>query len=186
MNDQILFNYSNSFELLFKLNISILNSILMTQLLNESNLTTETIKQIVLNNFEFLKNLINENLNNEINSNNIEIVYRNNTSEDKYSMKWHIDDKQLIKKNIQPVHSMEIIHQDEKHIYALYGNKNPKYSIILYLDSHNIDFKGGEFHFENEIILPQKGDILIFDSRLVHKVDLLTSGRRRAILIKLY
>ena len=185
MLNKVLFDYTNAFGPLFQLHQNIIDSNLMKSLLYESNLTTEKIQEIVLNNLDFLKEMINLN-NINLNTTKIEIVYRNNGPEDKYSMKWHIDDKQVMKKNIQEVYNMEIIYQNDKHIYALYGTKNPKYSIVLYLDSHNIDFQGGEFHFQNETILPQRGDVLIFDSRIVHKVDLLTSGRRRAILIKIY
>ena len=50
-----------------------------------------------------------------------EIVFRNNTAIDKYSMKMAYDNKQIIKRKI---HSLQIISIDDKYIYGLYC-KNP-------------------------------------------------------------
>ena len=50
-----------------------------------------------------------------------EIVFRNHTASDKYSMNWHYDNKQLIKRKI---HSLQIISMDHKIVYGLYC-KNP-------------------------------------------------------------
>jgi hypothetical protein len=118
-----------------------------------------------------------------------EIVFRNHTESDKYSMNWHYDNKQLIKhkiSNLQKIHSLQIVNIDDKYIYGLYC-KNPIYfTIIIYLDTYNIDFEGGEFHFHDQIVYPEKGMLLYFESNDLHKVAPLTGGKRRAIIVKFF
>jgi len=117
-----------------------------------------------------------------------EIVFRNHTASDNYSMKWHYDNKQLIKHKIsdmQKIHSLQIISMDEKYIWGLYCKNPIQYTIIIYLDSYNIDFEGGEFHFHDEIIYPERGLLLFFNSNELHKVTPLTGGKRRAIVVKI-
>jgi len=117
-----------------------------------------------------------------------EIVFRNHTASDNYSMKWHYDNKQLIKHKIpdmQKIHSLQIISMDDKYIYGLYCKNPIQYTIIIYLDSYNIDFEGGEFHFHDEIIYPERGLLLFFNSNELHKVTPLTGGKRRAIVVKI-
>ena len=118
-----------------------------------------------------------------------EIVFRNHTASDKYSMNWHYDNKQLIKhkiSNLQKIHSLQIISMDDKYIYGLYCKNPIHFTIIIYLDTYNIDFEGGEFHFHDQIVLPERGTIIIFDANDLHKVSLLTGGKRRAIVVKIY
>jgi hypothetical protein len=120
---------------------------------------------------------------------NYDIIYRNNTSEDRYEMKWHYDNKKLIKHKIsdlQNIHSIQVIHMDDKYIYGLYTNKPVRYSMIIYMDTYIEDFTGGEFHFYNRTIYPRKGMLLFFTSDELHKVSLLKSGRRRALVVKIY
>jgi hypothetical protein len=117
-----------------------------------------------------------------------EIIFRNNVASDKYSMNWHYDNKKLIKHkitNFQKIHSLQIISMDDKYIYGLYCKNPIQFTIIIYLDTYNIDFKGGEFHFHDEIIYPEKGMLLFFNSNELHKVTPLTSGKRRAIVVKI-
>ena len=116
-----------------------------------------------------------------------EIVCRNHSADDKYSMNWHYDNKQLIKhkiSNLQKIHSLQIISMDNKYIYGLYCKNPIQYTIIIYLDTYNIDFEGGEFHFHDEVVYPQRGMLLIFDANELHKVAPLTHGKRRAIVVK--
>jgi hypothetical protein len=118
-----------------------------------------------------------------------EIIFRNHTENDKYSMNWHYDNKQLIKhkiSNLQKIHSLQIISMDDKYIYGLYCKNPIHFTIIIYLDTYNIDFKGGEFHFHDEIIYPERGMMLIFDANDLHKVTPLTHGKRRAIVVKIF
>ena len=118
-----------------------------------------------------------------------EIVFRNHTAADNYSMNWHYDNKQLIKhkiSNLQKIHSLQIISMDDKYIYGLYCKNPIRYTIIIYLDSYNIDFEGGEFHFHDEVVHPEKGLLLFFSSNELHKVAPLTDGKRRAIVVKVF
>ena len=118
-----------------------------------------------------------------------EIVFRNHTENDKYSMNWHYDNKQLIKhkiSNLQKIHSLQIVEMDDKYIYGLYCKNPIHFTIIIYLDTYNIDFEGGEFYFHDQIIYPEKGMMLIFDANELHKVALLTRGKRRAIVVKIF
>jgi len=117
-----------------------------------------------------------------------EIVFRNNTEADKYSMNWHYDNKQLIKhkiSNLQKIHSLQIISIDHKFVYGLYCKNPIQFTIIIYLDTYNIDFEGGEFHFHDEVVYPERGMLLLFNSNELHKVTPLTAGKRRAIVVKI-
>jgi hypothetical protein len=117
-----------------------------------------------------------------------EIVFRNHTSIDKYSMNWHYDNKQLIKhkiSNLQKIHSLQIISMDHKFVYGLYCKNPIQFTIIIYLDTYNIDFEGGEFHFHDEVVHPEKGLLLLFNAEELHKVSPLTAGKRRAIVVKI-
>ena len=118
-----------------------------------------------------------------------EIVFRNHTASDKYSMNWHYDNKQLIKHKIsdmRKIHSLQIISMDDKYIYGLYCKNPIHYTIIIYLDTYNIDFEGGKFYFHDQIVNPEKGMLLYFDANNLHKVSPLTDGKRRAIVVKIY
>lgn len=121
--------------------------------------------------------------------NNYEVIYRNNTAQDRYEMKWHYDNKKLIKHKISDLHnirSIQLIHMDDKYIYGLYTNKPIRYTMIIYMDTYIDDFTGGEFHFYNRTIYPRKGMLLFFTADELHKVSLLKSGRRRAVVVKIY
>jgi len=121
--------------------------------------------------------------------NNYEVIYRNNTAKDRYEMKWHYDNKKLIKHKISDLHnirSIQLIHMDDKYIYGLYTNKPIRYTMIIYMDTYIDDFTGGEFHFYNRTIYPRRGMLLFFTADELHKVSLLKSGRRRAVVVKIY
>jgi hypothetical protein len=118
-----------------------------------------------------------------------EIVFRNHTESDRYSMNWHYDNKQLIKhkiSNLQKIHSLQIISMDDKFVYGLYCKNPIQFTIIIYLDTYNIDFEGGEFHFHDEVVYPEKGMLLLFNAEELHKVTPLISGKRRAIVVKVF
>ena len=117
-----------------------------------------------------------------------EIVFRNHTASDRYSMNWHYDNNQLIKhkiSNLQKIHSLKIISMDDKFVYGLYCKNPIQFTIIIYLDTYNIDFEGGEFHFHDEVVHPEKGMLLFFNADELHKVTPLTRGKRRAIVVKI-
>lgn len=102
-----------------------------------------------------------------------------------FGMKWHIDDAALIKIN-------KDTDKDEKGMvlhnkYRLFHKEElPLYSAILYLSTHKEDFKGGEFHFVDEVIRPFKNHVLLFNSKEVHRVNKVISGIRKNILYKFY
>ena len=57
----------------------------------------------------------------------------------------------------------------------------------MYLSNYLLDFQGGQLEFiDGTIIKPIKGDIIIFDSREIHRVNPLKSGIRNCIVMKLY
>ena len=119
-----------------------------------------------------------------------EIVYRFNENNN-YNMKWHIDNcifQRHSIKNIELLHDLQIISRDEKYVYSIWKyNKFPKYTVIMYLCNYIIDFVGGELEFiDGTTIKPMKGDIIIFDSREIHRVNPLKSGIRNCIVMKLY
>ena len=104
---------------------------------------------------------------------------------DGYNIKWHIDDRQLQKHKLENnTDNLEIIYSNDKYKYGLWTHKEyPKYTAIIYLTS---DFEGGEFCFVDKIIKPKRGDVIIFDSKEVHKVNKLKSGIRNCYVVKFF
>lgn len=101
-----------------------------------------------------------------------------------YYLNWHIDDCAIFKhKDVN--NKKNNIPLDDK--YSLFNLEElPKYTMVIYLTSHNIDFTGGEFEFIDETIKPKKYDVVFFDSREVHRVFRLRDGQRKNILVKFY
>ena len=69
-------------------------------------------------------------------------------------------------------------------------NKNRKISMTLLLNDSRKDFEGGEFEFkssnESSIILDEltdRGDMVIFPSHLVHRVNPITKGVRKSLVM---
>lgn len=110
-----------------------------------------------------------------------EIVER--SSEKGFAMKWHIDDKIVVKRPYNPDTDISI-----SNTYQLCNRSTdtPVYSSILYLSTYGEDFTGGAFEFVDQVVYPKKHTILFFDSREVHRVQPLTSGIRKTILCKWY
>ena len=193
--NNILFNYGKKI-----LNKHITDKRYITQYNDEifintiSNLDEENTKTI----FEKeLHNIINSldipvEYKNQLKNLETEIIVRNKTKDDNYYFNWHFDDKKLIvhkKHNKNVLHNLKIIYEDDKNIYCLYNKNNQKkllYTLIFYINTHNIDFIGGEFCFIDKIIKPQKGMILLFHCDELHKVNLLNKGKRKAIVVKFY
>ena len=148
----------------------------------------EYVKNNIINLIDILE--IEERVKNILKRNKLEIVHRYHNGEDKYSLGWHFDNKKLIIQNIKnkdKLHNLEIIDIIEQKIYALYTKgEMPIYTVILYFDTYNKDFTGGELELIEYTYLPKKGDIFIFDSREVHRVNYLKCGFRRCIVIKFY
>lgn len=113
-----------------------------------------------------------------------DLVKRFHISDD-YNLNWHIDNRQLIKHKIENnTDNLEIIYSNDKFKYGLWTQTNsPKYTAVIYLTS---DFEGGEFCFVDKIIKPKRGDVIIFDSKEVHKVNKLKYGERNCYVIKFF
>jgi hypothetical protein len=99
-----------------------------------------------------------------------------------FSMKFHVDDRLLIK---GPSRESDIS-LSETYQLRKRGTKTPFLSCILYLSSYDTDFTGGEFEFVDETIYPIKYHVLVFDSREVHRVNNVKYGVRHTILVKWY
>ena len=102
-----------------------------------------------------------------------------------YSMKWHLDDAQIIShKKDAEVKDQEFISK-KKSIH--YNNDPPEYSMIIYDSEYDVDFKGGILEFcDGFKVYPKKNMYVFFDSRLVHMVHKMIEGVRVNFLIKFY
>lgn len=182
----ILYNYG--YELNKKYDLSNIRKILniSTNIWFQNLLNSDNIEQYIKSNINYLLN--NYYLDHLINK-NYDIIIRNNKSNDNYELKWHLDDQKLIIhkiNNLNNLHNLNIIHINDKYIYALYSIKIPSYTIIIYLDTYKIDFIGGKIHFIDKNIEPYKGMLLYFDSRDIHRVSKFIRGIRRCIVLKFY
>jgi len=184
--DNILLDYQKSLPKSYRIITNISHTFFFKQLDNIDNID-KTIDELT---DVFQKNLYHFPISNIFYENTkYEIVFRNNTEYDNYSMKWHYDNKKIIKHKIsdlQKIHSLQIISMDDKYIYGLYSKNPIRYTIIIYLDSYKTDFEGGEFYFHDEVIYPEKGMLLFFNADELHKVTPLIRGKRRAIVVKIY
>ena len=78
-------------------------------------------------------------------------------------------------------------HQDSGHQYVEYEKETRKLSMTVQL-SDSKDYEGGEFQFYNgnedpDIPpIPEQGSILIFDSRMYHRVTPITKGVRYSLV----
>lgn len=141
---------------------------------NLKNITENLIENATIE----IKNKLNINLNDF----DKEIIERNN--EQNFYLNWHIDDCAVFVHNSTENKKNNIPLNDK---YSLFHIKTlPKYTMIIYLTSINIDFEGGELEFVDLLIKPQKNDVVFFDSREVHRVRRFRSGVRKNILIKFF
>ena len=132
------------------------------------------------------------------------IISRNNTTG--YSMKWHIDDGQIIDNILEKQEIMNQVplqtgcehspsqYKDSTNYIKISDNKSifykdirPKYSLLYYESNYGNDFNGGKLEFADDTIVePKKGMFIFFDSREVHKVSEIISGQRINTLVKFY
>jgi hypothetical protein len=113
---------------------------------------------------------------------NPEIIKRDNPVN--FYLNWHIDDCAVFKHNSTQNKKNNVPLNDT---YSLFHMKVlPKYTMIIYLSSINVDFRGGELEFVNQLIKPKKYDVVFFDSREVHRVKRFRDGTRKNILIKFF
>ena len=80
-----------------------------------------------------------------------------------FSMKWHMDDRVVVKiKKECILDPTDICINDQYKLSKRNKDKNvPIYSVIVYLSDYNKDFTCGEFEFVDEIIMPKK-NVMIF------------------------
>jgi hypothetical protein len=111
-----------------------------------------------------------------------EIIQRDN--KEGYYLNWHIDDCAIYKHDTTENKINNIPLNDK---YSLYHkNDLPKFTMIIYLTTIDVDFRGGEFEFVDQLIRPKKHDVVFFDSREVHRVRRFREGERKNILVKFY
>jgi hypothetical protein len=98
-----------------------------------------------------------------------------------FYLNWHIDDCSIHKhKSTDGKFNNEPLNEK----FSLYHEKKlPVFSMVIYLSE---DFTGGEFEFVDMVIKPKKYDVIIFDSREVHRVRRLRNGFRKNILVKFF
>lgn len=113
-----------------------------------------------------------------------EVIERDNTIG--FYLNWHIDDCAVFKHDLKlEGEKTNNEHIDEK--YSLFHMKPlPKYTMVIYLTSIDEDFMGGEFEFIDQLIKPKKYDVVVFDSREVHRVRRFRGGIRKNILVKFF
>jgi hypothetical protein len=105
---------------------------------------------------------------------------------------WHIDDCQLVTKTTPPNYSQErFIHLfDDRWLYISGARSRiPRWTMILYLSTEGIgqDFVGGRLRLaDGTEYRAEAGLGLLIDSREVHMVTPVRSGKRKSIVIKIY
>ena len=139
----------------------------------------------IINNYQEFTNQILEELK-LLNMENYEIKIAKKINQKGFYMKWHIDDAQLIKHNKENTKKNQI-HVINRHYLHYNTDSIPDYTCLIYDSDYNIDFIGGTLEFaDHTIIKPKRGMYVFFDSREVHKVNIIKSGIRENYLIKFY
>jgi len=112
----------------------------------------------------------------------MEIVERDNPVG--FYLNWHIDDCSIHKhKTLDGKTNNDTLSNK----FGLYHAKPlPIFSMVIYFSSIDKDFIGGELEFVDYILKPRKYDVIIFDSREVHRVRKLRNGTRRNVLVKFF
>jgi hypothetical protein len=140
------------------------------------NLQTEDVNLII-------KHIIN-NYNIDLSCYNTSIIYKEN--KENYSMKWHCDDCFIQKNKKDYIYENNNYCKISDKYYLVHAKPLPVYTLLIYLSDYNIDYTGGELCFTDIIVTPNKYDVIFFDSREIHKVNLQKSGTRKNYLIKFY
>jgi hypothetical protein len=133
---------------------------------------------------ESAKEKLKDNFNVDLTNYEQEIIERENAVG--FYLNWHIDDCAVFKHdpNLEGEKQNNVPLDDK---YSLFHMKPlPKYTMIIYLTSIDEDFIGGEFEFVDQLIRPKKYDVIMFDSREVHRVRRFRDGTRKNILIKFF
>ena len=109
---------------------------------------------------------------------------------------WHIDDCQLVKyqKGKEPTYNLHqyilLDNTGDKLVYLYFNTptkKLPKFTILFYASTHQIDFEGGILTLaDGTQVNPVKNHGFILDSREAHMVTRVTKGVRNATVVKIY
>ena len=123
----------------------------------------------------------------------MEIIRREFAADgEKTGLGWHIDDCQLVSKKTPPTYSLErFIHLfDDWWLYISGARlRIPRWTMILYLSTEGStkDFIGGRLRLaDGTEYRPVAGLGILIDSREVHMVTPVNSGKRKSIVIKIY
>ena len=104
-------------------------------------------------------------------------------------LNWHFDNRVPVVHPLEKkekLRDIEIIGEFKNKVYGLWDMKRrPKYSMVIYFNSHDIDFTGGELLFIDGIFKPSYGDVVFFNSNEIHKANR-ANGTRNALLLKFY
>ena len=149
---------------------------------NNPNIVKSRIVGFLEKNFFDIKSIINLNLV-DLNIYEYNVIRKVHAKD--YTMKWHLNDAQIIshKKNAE-IKDQEFISSKKSIDYK--GNI-PEYSMIVYESDYDVDFKGGILEFcDGFKVYPKKNMYVFFDSRLVHMVHKILEGVRVNYLIKFY
>jgi hypothetical protein len=116
-----------------------------------------------------------------------EIIKKEN--KENYFMDWHFDNAKIIKNKKDFIKNKLSDNQtviSDKYTINYYLEK-PVYTLIIYTCDYDKDFIGGTLEFiDGHIIYPKYGLYVLFDSRELHKVNILKKGVRTHFLIKFY
>ena len=120
--------------------------------------------------------------------NNYEII--NKEFQDKQSLKYHIDDCQIIKMKIEPLYNKEKYIHIKDNYYLFVNNqynKIPEATFIFYESTYDIDFTGGILVLSDKTnIYPKKNMCILIDGCEVHKVTPIINGKRKSTILKMY
>ena len=123
----------------------------------------------------------------------MEIIRREFAADgEKTGLGWHIDDCQLVSKKTPPTYSLErfIYLFDDWWLYISGARlRIPRWTMILYLSTEGStkDFIGGRLRLaDGTEYRPVAGLGILIDSREVHMVTPVNSGKRKSIVIKIY
>lgn len=101
-----------------------------------------------------------------------------------FYLNWHIDDCAIHKHKTTDGKTNNDPLTDK---FSLYHAKAlPVFSMVIYFSTIDDDFTGGELEFVDYVFKPHKYDVVIFDSREMHRVRRLRSGFRRNVLVKFF
>lgn len=110
-----------------------------------------------------------------------------------FQMKWHRDDcfvhkhKKLHYSDITEEFAKNNIILDKECKYTLtHSNTLPIYTGLIYLSDYEKDYTGGEIEFVDMKLKPIKYDVIVFDSREIHRVNIQKSGIRKNLIVKYY